>query len=107
MKTINQPQTFKTVIRTYIDYILLGICLSIIILRATFTEGPTVQLASQHFTDTIYRERRENTLLISCDCFGIQEHCHCLTYDIKPYAARNADLANDSLLAGTGELLRS
>jgi len=49
------------------------------------------------FTDTLYRERRENTLLISSDCFGTQEHCHCLSYDIKPYSERNADLAIISL----------
>jgi sulfhydrogenase subunit beta (sulfur reductase) len=45
------------------------------------------------FTDTLYSERRENTLLISSDCFGTEEHCHCLSYDIKPYSVRNADLA--------------
>ncbi|MDQ1332357.1 MAG: hypothetical protein QG576_391, partial [Bacteroidota bacterium] len=45
------------------------------------------------FTDIHYRERRENTLLISSDCFGIQEHCHCMTYGIKPYSTKNADLA--------------
>ena len=32
-------------------------------------------------------------LLISSDCFGIQEHCHCLSYNIKPYSEKNADLA--------------
>ena len=45
------------------------------------------------FTDTLYKERREKTLLISSDCFGIQEHCHCLSYDIKPYSVKNADLS--------------
>lgn len=45
------------------------------------------------FNDPFYRERRENTILISSDCFGKQDHCHCLPYDIKPYATRNADLA--------------
>jgi len=47
----------------------------------------------KEFNDSIYRERRENTLLISSDCFGIQEHCHCQSYDIKPYSTKNADLA--------------
>ena len=37
------------------------------------------------FNDIFYRKRRENTLLIASDCFGIQEHCHCLSYNIKPY----------------------
>ena len=35
------------------------------------------------FPDQYYRERRDNTILISSDCFGIQEHCHCTTYGIK------------------------
>ena len=45
------------------------------------------------FKDIFYRERRENTILISSDCFGKQEHCHCLSYDVKPYATGDADLA--------------
>lgn len=45
------------------------------------------------FNDPFYRKRREGTLLISSDCNGILEHCHCLTYGIRPYAARIADLA--------------
>jgi sulfhydrogenase subunit beta (sulfur reductase) len=45
------------------------------------------------FTDIFYKERREDTLLISSDCFGIQEHCHCKSYDIKPYSHKNADLS--------------
>lgn len=49
------------------------------------------------FVDSLYRERRENTLLISCDCFGTEEHCHCLSYEIKPYSFRIADLALISL----------
>jgi sulfhydrogenase subunit beta (sulfur reductase) len=45
------------------------------------------------FNDIFYRKRREDTLLISSDCIGIQENCHCLSYNIKPYSAKNADLA--------------
>jgi ferredoxin len=45
------------------------------------------------FNDIFYRKRREETLLISSDCFGIQEHCHCLSYGFKPYSTSNADLA--------------
>jgi sulfhydrogenase subunit beta (sulfur reductase) len=44
------------------------------------------------FNDVFYRMRRENTILISADCIGIEEHCHCLSYNIKPHSARNADL---------------
>ena len=47
----------------------------------------------KEFTDIYYKNRRENTILISSDCFGIQEHCHCLSYDIKPYSTDIADLA--------------
>jgi sulfhydrogenase subunit beta (sulfur reductase) len=45
------------------------------------------------FNDVFYRKRREDTLLISSDCIGIQEHCHCLKYNIKPYSLKYADLA--------------
>jgi sulfhydrogenase subunit beta (sulfur reductase) len=45
------------------------------------------------FNDHFYKTRRENTLLISSDCFGIQDHCHCLSYGIKPYSLGKADLA--------------
>lgn len=49
------------------------------------------------FEDHFYRIRRENTLLISSDCFGIQEHCHCTSYGFKPYSTGNADLAAISM----------
>jgi sulfhydrogenase subunit beta (sulfur reductase) len=45
------------------------------------------------FCDTFYRKRRENTILISSDCNSINEHCHCLSYDIKPYSSAHADIA--------------
>lgn len=47
----------------------------------------------EDFPDINYREHRNNTILISTDCIGIQEHCHCLTYDIKPFSTSTADLA--------------
>jgi ferredoxin len=47
----------------------------------------------KEFNDIFYKKRREDTLLISSDCIGIQEHCHCLSYSIKPYSTKNADLA--------------
>jgi len=47
----------------------------------------------KEFTDLFYKERRDNTLLIASDCFSIQEHCHCTTYDIRPYSENGADLA--------------
>ncbi len=45
------------------------------------------------FDDLFYRSRRENTILIASDCFGIQEHCHCTSYGIKPFSSEKADLA--------------
>jgi ferredoxin len=45
------------------------------------------------FDDPYYRDRRKNTIIISSDCRGIQENCHCLTYDVKPYTTSGADLA--------------
>ena len=45
------------------------------------------------FNDIFYRKRRENTILIASDCFSIQQHCHCLSYNIKPYSESKADLA--------------
>jgi len=47
----------------------------------------------KEFNDVFYRKRRENTLLIASDCFGIQEHCHCSSYNIKPFSENHADLA--------------
>ncbi len=45
------------------------------------------------FKDIFYSRRREDYILISSDCFSIQEHCHCQSYGIKPYSESKADLA--------------
>jgi ferredoxin len=45
------------------------------------------------FIDLSYKDKRENTILISVDCFEIQEHCHCAAYDIKQWSETDADLA--------------
>jgi sulfhydrogenase subunit beta (sulfur reductase) len=47
----------------------------------------------KEFSDLFYSKRRDNTLLIASDCFGIQEHCHCLSYNVKPYSENHSDLA--------------
>jgi sulfhydrogenase subunit beta (sulfur reductase) len=44
------------------------------------------------FRDPCYAARRENTLLIACDCQYIQEHCHCTAYDGHPYPDTSADI---------------
>jgi sulfhydrogenase subunit beta (sulfur reductase) len=54
---------------------------------------PDEMYLDDDFNDLIYRQKRDNTLLISSDCFSIQEHCHCLSYNIKPYSDKNGDLA--------------
>ncbi|HSL85484.1 MAG TPA: 4Fe-4S dicluster domain-containing protein, partial [Bacteroidales bacterium] len=45
------------------------------------------------FNDPFYMKRRENTIIIGSDCFGIQEDCHCLSYNINPWSVSGADLA--------------
>jgi sulfhydrogenase subunit beta (sulfur reductase) len=45
------------------------------------------------FHDPFYKQKRGNTILITSDCFGISEHCHCTTYGIKPFADGNGDLS--------------
>ena len=45
------------------------------------------------YKDIFFSNRRNQTILISCDCFSTQKHCHCLSYDIKPYSTRTADLS--------------
>lgn len=47
----------------------------------------------KEFNDIFYNKRRSNTILISSDCFSIQEHCHCLSYGIKPYSTALADIS--------------
>jgi len=47
----------------------------------------------EDFCDMFYNERRENTILISTDCFEKQERCHCTAYGIKPWSETDADLA--------------
>ncbi|MFC1674928.1 4Fe-4S dicluster domain-containing protein [Candidatus Omnitrophota bacterium] len=65
--------------------------------------------------DTLYRSRRENTILVSGDCNGFKEVCHCLAWDIKPAPSEGFDLnltpLNDGYLvevgsAGGKELLK-
>jgi ferredoxin len=47
----------------------------------------------KNFNDIFYKERRENTILISFDCFEKQEHCHCTAYNIMPWANADTDLS--------------
>jgi sulfhydrogenase subunit beta (sulfur reductase) len=45
------------------------------------------------YKDIFFGDRRNQTILISSDCFSTQVHCHCLTYSIKPYSTKTADLS--------------
>ncbi|MGB4291403.1 MAG: 4Fe-4S dicluster domain-containing protein [Bacteroidales bacterium] len=47
----------------------------------------------ESFEDIFYRKRRKKTLIISADCFDVQEHCHCTSYGVKPWSEQRADLA--------------
>ena len=42
--------------------------------------------------DSQYRLRRENTLLISSDCTGFKQVCHCLAWDILPHPTAGFDI---------------
>lgn len=50
--------------------------------------------------DTLYRLRRENTVLISGDCMGFKEVCHCLAWDILPHPTWGFDINLSPLTEG-------
>jgi ferredoxin len=56
--------------------------------------------------DSLYRIRRENTILISGDCTDFKEVCHCLAWDILPYPTEGFDLnlspLNDGFVVEVG-----
>ncbi|MFC2151569.1 4Fe-4S dicluster domain-containing protein [Bacteroidota bacterium] len=45
------------------------------------------------YIDTAYKEKRDNTILISASCFETQEHCHCMSYGIQPFSNEIADIS--------------
>jgi len=47
---------------------------------------------NEPFIDSFYEQRRKNTFLIGTDCFSILPHCHCTTYGITAYPAKNHDI---------------
>lgn len=47
----------------------------------------------EKFVDETYLTRRENSVIISTDCYITQEHCHCTTYGIKPYSEKGCDIS--------------
>jgi len=56
--------------------------------------------------DSLYRLKRENTILISGDCTDIKQVCHCLAWDILPYPTWGFDLnlspLNDGFIVEVG-----
>jgi sulfhydrogenase subunit beta (sulfur reductase) len=44
------------------------------------------------YNDPYYSFRRENTLLIGCDCHSVNENCHCTSYGIHPLPGENTDI---------------
>lgn len=42
--------------------------------------------------DSVYKERRENLLIISSDCLSFKEVCFCSVYGINPYPEEDFDL---------------
>jgi len=47
----------------------------------------------QEYTDPAYRQRRDNTTIISTDCLSILEHCHCTSYGIDPTGNDHSDIS--------------
>jgi ferredoxin len=45
------------------------------------------------FADPFYRNRRKSTILVSSDCFSVNEHCHCTSYGVRPYTTEKSDMA--------------
>lgn len=50
--------------------------------------------------DSLYRLRKENTILISSDCTDFKEVCHCLSWEIMPYPTEGFDLNLSPLDSG-------
>jgi ferredoxin len=51
----------------------------------------------EKFADESYLSRRENSLIISTDCFITMDHCHCTTYGINPYPSKGSDISLSSI----------
>ncbi|MBL7070497.1 MAG: 4Fe-4S dicluster domain-containing protein [Candidatus Omnitrophica bacterium] len=56
--------------------------------------------------DSLYRARRENTIIISGDCTDFKEVCHCLAWEIMPFPSAGFDLnlspLNDGFIVEVG-----
>jgi ferredoxin len=56
--------------------------------------------------DSLYRLRRENTIIIAGDCTDFKKVCHCLAWEILPHPTADFDLnlspLNDGYLAEVG-----
>jgi len=58
--------------------------------------------------DSLYRIRRDNTILVSGDCIDFKEVCHCLAWDILPHPPSGFDLnlspLNEGYLVEVGSI---
>ncbi|MFH1269944.1 MAG: 4Fe-4S dicluster domain-containing protein [Candidatus Omnitrophota bacterium] len=50
--------------------------------------------------DSLYRLRRENTIIISGDCTDFKDVCHCLAWEILPHPTEGFDINLSSLSGG-------
>jgi sulfhydrogenase subunit beta (sulfur reductase) len=47
----------------------------------------------EKYCDETYKAKRDNTIIISTDCYLTQEHCHCTTYGLNPYPEKGCDIS--------------
>jgi ferredoxin len=56
------------------------------------------------FNDPYYRNKRASTYIIGTDCFEVADHCHCISYGIKPIAGDHCDI--NLAVLGDGVILK-
>ncbi len=49
------------------------------------------------FKDMFFNWRRKNTIIVATDCFSYRDNCHCVSYGIKPFTTRIADMSVSQL----------
>ncbi|MFO8235825.1 MAG: 4Fe-4S dicluster domain-containing protein [Bacteroidales bacterium] len=47
---------------------------------------------NRDYEEPAYKQHRENSILIGTDCHSTLEHCHCTTYEVKPYPEAHHDI---------------
>ena len=61
------PNTFKSKSLIFLEYVLFGLCLSVVVLRTTFTEGPTVKSTAMlsNVGDNLYSLSVSSVLILA------------------------------------------